>query len=121
MDIFDKGKNPKSKKVFEKHMLRHMLSTFLLWMISKGSVHGYELIKRLECEGGVRVITPSNLYPILKAMTKSGLITQVKELKGKRERKVYSITPAGKIALLKIKKHMQSKPLKRAFMREMVG
>ena len=110
----------KKRKDFEKHMMRHMFSTFLLWFISKKQIHGYQMIKQLEEEEGFKIITASQLYPILKDLMKQGLIAQKKEMQGQRARKVYTITEKGKAALFDAKKCMCEKPLKRAFLREMV-
>jgi DNA-binding PadR family transcriptional regulator len=114
--LLDKGK----RREFEKQMMRHMLSTFLLWFISKKPTHGYEIIKSLEGEEGFRVMTASQLYPLLKELTKAGLIFQQKEMQGKRARKTYHVTEKGLEALRAARKMMQQKPLKRQFLKEMV-
>ncbi|MEW6721903.1 MAG: PadR family transcriptional regulator [Candidatus Micrarchaeota archaeon] len=106
---------------FQKQTMRHMFSAFLLWYISKHRAHGYELIKRLEEEEGARVITASHLYPILKNMTRQGLIAQKREMRGRRARKVYHITPKGREALRGAKKCLHGKPLRRQFLRELVA
>ncbi len=106
-------------KNIHKQMLKHMLSAFLLWLISKKPVHGYELIKKIERDGGFRVVTASKLYPILKILTKQGLITQKKESQGQRVRKVYYITAHGRGVLMHIKKCLSESALKRQFLQEM--
>jgi DNA-binding PadR family transcriptional regulator len=111
----------KGRKEFEKQMLRHLFPVFLLWYISKREVHGYELLKTLEGEEGFRIITASKLYPILKEMTSRGLIAQKKEMQGKRARKIYHITEKGRSVLREARKAMRGRPLKRRFMKEMVG
>jgi len=98
-----------------------MLSTFLLWMISKKPMHGYELIKKIEEDGGFKVVTASRLYPILKSLTKNGLIVRENELNGRRVRKVYHITGKGQLALKNIKRCMLESELKRKFLREMAA
>jgi DNA-binding PadR family transcriptional regulator len=108
------------RRAFEKKAMRHMFSTFLLWYISKHKTHGYELIKRLDEEERFHVITASQLYPMLKSLLKQGLISQKKEMQGKRARKVYDITGAGRAILAQAKKCMCESPLKRQFLREMV-
>ncbi len=102
-------------------MLKHMLSGFLLWMISKKPVHGYELIKKIEEDGGFRIVTASKLYPILKILTKQGLIIQKKESQGQRVRKVYHITDKGREVLKHMKKCLCESALKRQFLKEMTG
>lgn len=111
---------PAGRRAFEKMVLRHMLSTFLLWYISKHKTYGYELIKRFDAEEKFRVVSASQLYPLLKSLMKEGLISQEKEMQGRRARKVYRITAAGKLKLAYAKKCMCESPLKREFLREMV-
>ncbi|VVC03725.1 Transcriptional regulator PadR-like family protein [Candidatus Bilamarchaeum dharawalense] len=106
-------------EIIHRQMLKHMLSAFLLWLISKKPVHGYELIKKIEKDGGFHVITASKLYPILKVLTKQGLISQKKESQGQRVRKVYHITEKGSSVLKQIKKCLCVSALKRQFLREM--
>ena len=110
-----KGKN------FEKHAMKHMFTTFLLWFISKKPSHGYDMIKILNAEHGSDIVSASNLYPILKELTKRGLISSEKKMTGKRAKKLYNITSQGKQALLDAKKMMRAKPLKLAFLRDMTG
>jgi PadR family transcriptional regulator PadR len=112
---------PSSKRNFEKQAMKHMLKTFLLWVISKGKVHGYELIKRLEVEGGMRTVSASQIYPLLKGMMGKGLISQEKEMHGKRARKLYHITAQGKSELKTAKLCMCASPLRRQFMLEMAS
>ncbi|MFH0885109.1 MAG: PadR family transcriptional regulator [Candidatus Micrarchaeota archaeon] len=109
-----------NRRAFEKRVMRHMFSTFLLWYISKHRTHGYELIKRLDEEEKFHVITASQLYPMLNSLLKQGLISQERVMQGKRVRKVYNITGAGRAALAQAKKCMCESPLKRQFLREMV-
>jgi len=111
----------KGRRAFERMAMRHMFSTFLLWYISRGRMHGYELIKRLEQEEGFRVTTASQLYPMLKSLSKQGLVAQEKEMHGKRARKVYRITQKGRAQLQEAKKCMRMSPLKLEFLREMVA
>ena len=106
---------------FDRQLLRQMLHTFILWIISKGRIHGYELIKRLEDEKGFKVVPASQLYPVLKDMAKKGLISQAKEMHGKRARKVYHITSAGRRMLGEAKRCLHASALKRQFLLEMVS
>jgi DNA-binding PadR family transcriptional regulator len=111
----------KAGEGFHKQMARHMFSAFLLWYFSKHEGHGYELLKKIEAEeGGLKVITASQLYPLLKDMTKQGLLRQTKAMQGKRARKIYQLTDKGREALRDIRRKMHAKPLRRQFLREMV-
>lgn len=75
-----------------------ILETRVLWAISQSPAHGYAVLKSLNSKKG-RKITNGTLYPILAKFLKKGLIG-VKS-KGKREKKVYSITAKGKKELKK--------------------
>ena len=70
---------------------------FLLWLIRKHEVHGYQIIKLLKDEG--MHIGANRLYPVLNAMLKDGVISQKEKRDGKRVRKVYVITPKGRKTL----------------------
>ena len=70
---------------------------FLLWLIGKHEVHGYQIIKLLKDEG--MRIGANRLYPVLNAMLADGVISQKERRDGKRVRKVYVITPKGRKVL----------------------
>jgi len=106
---------------FERQILKHMLHTFMLWVISKGDTHGYELLKKLQDEKGLRMVSASQLYPILKDMVNEGLISKKNEMHGKRVRKVYHITSKGRQMLRDARRYLCASPLKRKFMKEMVA
>ncbi len=113
-----KRQNP-PREDFEKQTRRYMFSSFLLWYISKRRMYGYELIKKIEDEEGFPALTASRLYPALKGMVRKGLISQTTEMQGRRAKKVYRITHAGRSALAETKRYIASKPLRRRFLREM--
>ena len=58
-------------------------------------MHGYEIItefmRRFE-----KKLSPGQIYPLLKAMMKKGLVDFYEEYQGKRKRKIYTLTPKGK-------------------------
>ena len=105
---------------FENQARRYMFSSFLLWYISKHRMYGSELIKKIEEEEGFPALTASRLYPALKRMMREGLITRRTQMQGNREKKVYTITPAGRSALAETKRYVAGKPLRRQFLRELV-
>ena len=70
---------------------------FLLWLIKKHEVHGYQIIKILNDEG--IKIGANRLYPVLNAMLKDGVISQKEKRDGLRVRKVYVITLKGRKVL----------------------
>jgi PadR family transcriptional regulator, regulatory protein PadR len=118
--IFSRS-SPRSPKSMERLMLRHMFSVFLLWYISKHKAYGYELIKRFDTEKGFRLTTASQLYPMLKGLLRQGLLTQEREMQGRRVRKLYRVTAEGKRALAEAKRCMRQNPLKLEFLREMIS
>jgi len=70
---------------------------FLLWLIEKNEVHGYQIIKILKDEG--IHVGANRLYPVLNAMLKDGVISQKERRDGKRVRKAYAITLKGRKTL----------------------
>ncbi|MEJ6574782.1 MAG: helix-turn-helix transcriptional regulator, partial [Actinomycetes bacterium] len=75
----------------------------LLGLLSQGSLHGYELRKRLVATyGPFRLLSFSVLYPQLRRMLEAGLIEESKTPtsigipKSRRSRIVYAITKSGK-------------------------
>ena len=73
--------------------------TMILWLISKGRIHGYELMGKLneinpsvnkKMKGG-----PGKIYPILHDLENEGLIKGTWESHGKRNVKYYDITDEG--------------------------
>ena len=70
------------------HVLHHAEQDpiFGLWIIEELREHGYRL-------------SPGTVYPMLHGMEKKGYLTSSEERAGKRIRRVYRITPAGRAAL----------------------
>ena len=72
----------------------------LLGLLSQGSLHGYELRKRLIATyGPFRALSFSVLYPQLRRMLEAGLIEESKapvSPRSRRSRIVYAITKSGK-------------------------
>ena len=104
----------------EKQLMNHVLSIFLLWFISKRETHGYDMIKSFKAEDGSTALTASRLYPMLKELSEQGLIAQRREMHGKRAKKVYHVTDAGRSALKEARAFMMKKPLRRRFLKEMI-
>lgn len=85
----------------------------ILWIISKETIHGYGIMKRLddffnfentECEFS---INSSKIYPILSKMEKKGLIKGEWKVNENNKRvKYYSITEGGLKVLGFIQNHM---------------
>ncbi|MDE1832874.1 MAG: PadR family transcriptional regulator [Candidatus Micrarchaeota archaeon] len=73
--------------------MRGMLSFQILWLLSKGPMHGEEMAKELERRRGEKP-KAGTIYPALKELRNHKLI------EGKREGKtiVYHITPEGRMS-----------------------
>jgi PadR family transcriptional regulator PadR len=73
----------------------------ILWLISKGPVHGYEISKEVKRLTGRR-LKPATLYPLLNKLEDDGFL--VSELIEKRRRKLrcYSLTEKGEKFLAKM-------------------
>ncbi len=76
--------------------MRGMLSFFILWLLSKKSMHGQEIAKEIMKRKGIKP-SPGTLYPTLDELAKRGLI------KGKNEGKliIYSLTKKGRNSIKK--------------------
>ncbi|MEE1129236.1 MAG: PadR family transcriptional regulator [Methanobrevibacter sp.] len=87
----------------------------ILWIISKQTIHGYGIMKKLddffnfedtECDFS---INSSKVYPILSKMEKKGLIVGEWKVNENNKRvKYYSITGEGITVLNHIQSHMKS-------------
>ncbi len=106
------GRGESSNKIAKK-----MAMAFVLWIISRKPMSGYELMKLLEKEHHGPSAKPSRVYSLLPYMEKEGLIRSKILKKGKRESKQYSITPKGKLAL-KVTNKILSKRMWGEFLRE---
>lgn len=85
------------------------LKLAVLFALTKGPAHGYELMKRIE-ELTLGLLTPKAgaLYPTLKKLEENRLIKGTWKTQGKRRRiKVYEITRKGKEVFQKtVEKHL---------------
>lgn len=99
---------------------RALFFTFILWLISKKSRHGYEVIKILKTETGFDKIGSGHIYPILSKLLEMGLISQKIETDGERSKKSYAITNSGRKYLLFLKKSIFQKGLRKTFFLEMI-
>ena len=74
--------------------MRGMLSFQILWLLSKGKMHGEMIAEEIEKRRGEKP-KPGTLYPALKELSNKGLIN------GSRRGKiiVYSITSDGRAAV----------------------
>lgn len=79
-------------------LLKGTLQTIILKLLKdQGKMYGYEITQRVkELSSGRLVLTEGALYPTLHKLESEGLLkTEVISL-GKRVRKYYTLTPAGR-------------------------
>jgi len=77
--------------------------TICLGILTRGNATGYEIKKVFEGDGYQHFVEASfgSIYPALNRLTKEGLVSVRAEAQTKRpDRKVYSITPAGRAAFI---------------------
>ncbi|MBN2122565.1 PadR family transcriptional regulator [Candidatus Micrarchaeota archaeon] len=98
-------------------MLHKMAMTFVLWIMNREPMTGYELMKLLKSDHHGPSATPSRIYPLLSAMEEDGLLRSKILKKGKRESKQYSITAKGKL-VLKVTNRILSKMRWGEFLRD---
>ncbi|WP_415840240.1 PadR family transcriptional regulator, partial [Nocardiopsis gilva] len=84
-----------------------VLELAVLGHLAEAPMHGYELRKRLNCElGAFRAFSYGSLYPCLKEMQRSGLVTSATDAtapaRGRRSRIVYRLTPSGRDHLVQL-------------------
>jgi PadR family transcriptional regulator PadR len=89
----------KSKTVFP---------VLILHFLDGAPDHGYGLMQRIEsiCAGLLAVNT-NTIYPLLRRLEERGFISGSWEHPTKRSRRIYSITPAGRERLARIKNNMR--------------
>ena len=95
-----------------KHFTNGITHNLILWIISKETIHGYGIMKKLEeffsfqdtkCDIN---INSSKIYPILSKMEKNGLVIGEWNVNENNKRvKYYSITDEG----LSVLKHIQNR------------
>lgn len=73
----------------------------ILWLISKGPIHGYEIIKEVTRLTGRRV-KPATVYPLLNRLEAEGFLVSELIEKNQRELRCYRLTEEGKNFLTKM-------------------
>lgn len=81
-------------------LIRMSLSRFfMLHVLHHNPVHGYEITKQVAAiTQGCCAPTEGSLYPVLREFVEAGLVDVKAVVVSGRERKVYTLTPAGKRA-----------------------
>src|ERR1043166_2904852 len=87
----------------ERELLKGNTPTLVLAVLAGGPLHGYGIAREIERRSDNALkFKEGTLYPALHILGREGLITgEWQRPEGARERKVYSITPAGHAALEK--------------------
>lgn len=83
-------------------LLKGTLQTIILKLLSdNGKMYGYEITQKVkDLSDGTLVVSEGALYPTLHKLEAEGLLTTEKISMGKRIRKYYTLTPAGKGSVL---------------------
>ena len=76
---------------------RGVMSLVVLSLLKRGDMYGYQLVQETERASGGKLTTQEgSLYPVLYKLQEQGLISDRRELVGKRMTRVYyHIEPAG--------------------------
>lgn len=76
--------------------MKGVLDHCLLALIQRRPMYGFEIITSLD-DQGLMVVGEGSIYPVLKRMTKAGLLVveDVRSQESGRRRRYYSITAAG--------------------------
>lgn len=84
-----------------------VLPVLVLHLLAERPGHGLALIQRIEslC-GGLLAVNTNTIYPLLRRLEERGFIVGEWEHPTKRSRRAYSITPAGRERLKRIKANM---------------
>lgn len=84
--------------IYSPELVKGNLKTIVLKLLATHSrMYGYEITQRVKELSGDKIqITEGALYPTLHALESNGLLSTETEYIGKRVRKYYSLTPAGK-------------------------
>jgi len=86
----------KYKKQIVQHIIRNQLDIQLLRVIQAQPTWGYKIKKQFENEFNIK-LRHGALYPTLNLLEQKGFLTCSKQQKGRRPRKVYTITKEGKL------------------------
>ncbi len=86
------------RKEIVQHIIRNLLDIKLLRIVQSQPTWGYKIKKQIETDFNLK-LRHGALYPALNILEKKGFLECKKQKKGKRARKVYTITENGKIYL----------------------
>lgn len=112
MTAFYEYRNPiliMTKRIRSK-IARGSAELAILSLLSKEPLYGFEIAKRIEEDsGGTLQFKLASLYPMLYGLEKRGFVKGNWEANGAgRDRRYYSLTPAGKKRLAPLRREWQS-------------
>lgn len=81
-------------KEFRERFTRDFLDILVLRLIHSEPMWGYKIIKKVEKLFNIK-LRHGALYPLLKALKTNGFLISKEEVRGRRVRIVYEITPKG--------------------------
>lgn len=85
---------------FSLHRVSRFIQPSLLLFLSKGASYGYELIDKLKNLGFHKeTVDIGAVYRTLRKLEKEGFVKSAWQKKGRRKKRVYTITPNGRILL----------------------
>ncbi len=84
-----------------------MIRSSIVLLLSEKPLHGYGIMKEVEDRIG-RPVNPSLLYPFLRQLEKNDLVRSTRKPVGKKPKKVYELTTAGKELATRIYKRIAS-------------
>ncbi len=73
----------------------------ILWLISKGPIHGYEINKEVKRLTG-RHLKPATLYPLLNKLEEDGFLVSELIERSRRKLRCYRLTKKGELLLAKL-------------------
>ncbi|MBL7932467.1 MAG: PadR family transcriptional regulator [Bacteroidia bacterium] len=84
--------------MYSSELIKGTLKTIVLKLLADNKkMYGYEITQKVKEMTSEKIqITEGALYPTLHALEDDGLVTTETEFIGKRVRKYYSLSPAGK-------------------------
>lgn len=82
----------------------------VLWLLSRGPMHGYEIIKEFKRLTGQK-LKPSSVYPLLHWLEDEGFLVSEWIKKGRRNLRRYRLTEKGENLLLKVRNFF-NKPIR---------
>ncbi len=84
--------------------VRGMLTFWIIFLLRKKSMNGYEIMKEIESSTAYWKPTTGAIYPALYKLKRMGLI-KIEEM-GERKQKIYSLTDSGKLVVRQITENM---------------